>query len=407
MKGIYVDRELEKKVVSYLKRREILAMVGTRQCGKTTLMKHIFRKLVKAKFISFEDRNTLDVFTNDIKLFIKNFVDGTKYLFIDEFQYAKNGGKQLKFVYDTCNTKIIISGSSAAELSVQSIKFLVGRILVFTLSPFSFKEFLKHKDKGLYDAFRNKKLSKISIKMINKLYEEYITFGGYPAVVISRTRQEKIDVLRNIFNTYLLREIKEILQISDDFKISKLIKALSLQIGSIVNYNELSSLTGFDYPELIRYLGILKKTFICLESRPFFRNKRKEIVKAPRLYFLDNGFRNIAINNFSDIDLRVDKGPLNENFAASEIFKGGYELQYWRTKAGAEVDFVVEKGGKTIPIEVKSALKGIKFTRSFRNFVSEYGPERGIILSKELLVKAAVGKSKIHFVPIFFISQFV
>jgi len=405
MKEIYADRELEKKITAYLKRKEIIAIVGARQCGKTTLMKHIFKTLKNAKFISFEDRETLDMFINDTKLFAKKHAESADYLFIDEFQYAKDGGKALKFIYDNYITKIIISGSSAAELSVQSIKFLVGRILVFTLAPFSFSEFLKYKDKDLWELFSGKRLSESSIGMINKLYEEYITYGGYPAVALASSEQEKTEILRGIFNTYLLREIKEILQISEDYKISKLIKALSLQIGSLANYNELSSLTGFKYHELVKYINILKKTFVCLESRPFFTNKRKELVKSPRIYFLDNGFRNMAINNFVDINTRVDMGLLNENFAASEIFKKGHELQYWRTKAGAEVDFVIEKNGNPVPIEVKTSLKDVKYTRAFRNFVSEYKPKTGLILSKEFFKKSGINNSRILFAPAFLISE--
>ena len=302
MKELYVERNLESKIRKYLKRKEIIAIVGARQCGKTTLMKHIFAGLENAKFISFDDRETLELFTDDTKLFIKKHVDGTDFLIIDEFQYAREGGRTLKFIYDTHDTKILISGSSVAELSVQSIKFLVGRIFIFTLAPFSFGEFLRHRDKDLYAVLSKGELTKTSVGMINRFYDEYAIYGGYPAVALAESEDEKIEVLKGIINTYLLREIKEIMQISDDYKVSKLIKALSLQIGGLVNYNELSQLTGFEYYELMKYMNVLRNTFVCIESRPFFRNKRKELVKATRIYFLDNGFRNAAINNIGDVE---------------------------------------------------------------------------------------------------------
>jgi predicted AAA+ superfamily ATPase len=405
MKEIYIERELEQKISKYLGRKEIIAIVGARQCGKTTLMKHIFGSLENAKFISFDDRDVLELFSGDTKLFIKKYVEGTDFLFIDEFQYAKEGGKTLKFIYDTCDTKMIISGSSVAELSVQSIKFLVGRIFVFTLSPLSFGEFLRYEDKDLHEAFSRRGLTKASIDMINRIYDKHITYGGYPAVALAETDEEKKDVLKNIFNTYLLREIKEIMQISDDYKISKLIKALSLQVGSLVNYNELSQLTGFEYYELVKYLNVLKKTFVCIESRPFFRNKRKELVKAPRIYLLDCGFRNAAINNFGDLGTRADRGALNENFVASEIFKSGSSLQYWRTKAGAEVDFVVERDGLIIPVEVKTVLKEEKYTRSFRNFIIDYKPKKGAILSRSFARESKLDGSEISFAPLFSVSR--
>jgi len=404
MNGIYVERFLEHKIRKYLGDREITAIVGARQCGKTTLMRHMFDGLKKAEFISFEDRDILDMFTKNIKEFIARYVEGNRYLFIDEFQYAKQGGKGLKFIYDTCKTKIIISGSSTAELSIQSIKYLVGRVLVFTLFPFSFEEFLKHREEKLHDILFHKSAhgtSETSNRMIRRLYDEYLIYGGYPRVVLEKDNGKKQELLRNIYNTYLLREIKEILQITEDQKINRLIKALALQVCGIVNYNEVSSITGIEFHQLKKYMNILEKTFVVLESRPFFRNKRRELVKAPKLYFLDNGFRNIAINNFQGIEHRTDKGAINENFVASEISKMGYELRYWRTKSGAEVDFVIEKNGKLIPIEVKSNLKATKLTRSFNSFLDKYRPGRGLVLSESLMG----AKKGIRFRPIFYVSK--
>ena len=112
---MYIERFLERKIRKYIKDREIIAIVGARRCGKTTIMQRIHQGLKDSRFISFEDRDILELFNNDIKEFVRRFVKGTKYLFIDEFQYAKEGGKQLKFVYDTEEAKIIISGSSAAD----------------------------------------------------------------------------------------------------------------------------------------------------------------------------------------------------------------------------------------------------------------------------------------------------
>jgi hypothetical protein len=384
MEKIYIQRELENKVQKYFKRKEIIAIVGARQCGKTTLMNHIFKGLKNAKFISFDDKKALQMFEQDIELFIKNYVENTDFLFIDEFQYAREGGRILKFIYDFHKTKILISGSSAVELSVQSIKYLVGRIFVFTLSPLSFHEFIKYKDKVIYEfLIRNSKLSEVVRDTLKRLYREYVLFGGYPEVVISKEKEEKTEIIKNIYNTYLLREIREILQISDDRGLMQLIKALALQVGNQINYNELSALTGYNYKELVKYLDILKKTFVCLESRPYFRNKRKEIAKAPKFYFLDTGFRNIAIDNFQDFDKRTDRGQLNENFVASELFKKEFELKYWRTKSGAEVDFVIESGGKLTPIEVKSVLKHPTYGKSLKNFMTEYKSLKGFVFSED------------------------
>ncbi len=402
---VYIERFLEQKVKKYLSKKEIIAIIGARQCGKTTLMKHMFDKLKNTKFISFEDRDILELFSKDIKGFIELYIKNTKYLFIDEFQYAKQGGKQLKYIYDNFDTKIIISGSSAAELSIQSIKYLVGRIFVFKLFPFSFEEYLKHKERKLYTLYLKEELSQPVIKKINEYYKEFIIYGGYPRVILSKDKEEKIEVLKNIYNTYFLKEIKEILQLSNDFKLNKLIKVLALQTGGITNYHELSSATDFDYNDLLKHLNILKKTFICIESIPFFTNKKKELVKAPKIFFLDNGFRNIVIKNFQKIEDRTDTGEINENFIASELIKKETELKYWRTKTGAEVDFVIEKNNKLIPIEIKSNIKNFKLTRSFKNFLERYNSIQGFIFSYTYLNKTKFKKTEIYFYPLFKVSN--
>ena len=200
---------------------------------------------------------------------------------------------------------MIISGSSAAELSVQSIKYLVGRILVFTLHPLSFEEFLNFRDNRLYKISGQKKVSEASLRMIGGIYEEYAIYGGYPRVALEKDESRKREFLKNIYNTYLLREIKEILNIADDEKVNRIIKALALQIGSIANLNEISSVTETELYKLKKYLDILEKTFVCFRVRPYFRNRRKELVKAPKFYFMDNGFRNIALDNIFSYQFKL------------------------------------------------------------------------------------------------------
>ncbi|MBL7147495.1 MAG: ATP-binding protein [Nanoarchaeota archaeon] len=399
---MYINRFLEKEINKYLNKKEIVGVVGARQCGKTTLLKHIFKNLKNAIFLDFEDRENLELFNEDIKSFVDLYVKNYDYLFIDEFQYAKEGGKNLKYIYDNYKTKIIISGSSVSGLSIHSIKYLVGRIFVFNLYPFSFEEYLSYKEPNLYhNIYLKRKLTNPIIKKIIPYFEDFCVFGGYPRVILSKDKKEKEVVLRNIYNTYFLKEIKEILNLPEDHKLSKLIHALSLQIGNMINYNELSDLTGFKYKDLLNYINILEKTFICLRSKPFYTNKRTELVKVPKIFFLDNGFRNIVIKNFQLIKNRQDKGVLYENFVASELIKNNLDIKYWRTKAKAEVDFIIEKNGKIIPIEVKSDLKKPKFTKSFLSFLEKYKIERGLIFSERLFGE----KKKIRFRPVFSVNK--
>jgi predicted AAA+ superfamily ATPase len=398
---MYIPRDLEKTIRKYLDKPEILAVIGPRQCGKTTLIRNIFATVQNAVFLDFEDRETLALFEADLPAFIALYIKKYRYVFIDEFQYAKSGGKNLKYIYDNYKTKIIITGSSATDLSIQSMKFLVGRIFVFSLYPFSFEEFLEYKDSALHSIMRKGRLSQEIIARILVFFHEFCIFGGYPRVILAETQEEKEIVLKNIYNTYLLKEIKEILQLPEEYKLSRLLHALALQTGNTVQYTELMAITGFSSHDLIKYLNILEKTFVCIRSQPYHTNKRSELIKVPKIFFMDAGFRNVILKNFQEIINRTDKGALYENFVAAEIFKAGFDVKYWRTKAGAEVDFIIESQGEVIPIEVKSTLREPEFSRSFFSFVDKYAPKKKIIVSESF----AGIKKGVVFQPMFSIRR--
>ncbi|MDA3836394.1 MAG: ATP-binding protein [Nanoarchaeota archaeon] len=395
----YIQRDLEKELLKYMGSKEILAIVGPRRSGKTTIIENILKNQKKKKIneLSFDNFKTLRLFEEDIDAFIEEHVVGYDLIFIDEVQYSKDSGKKLKYIYDKHWKKIIISGSSAAEISIQSLKYLVGRIFTFNLYPFSFREFIRARESILEKYLDKKEKSKIILERLNKHLEEYLIFGGYPRVVLSESREEKIKVLEGILNTYLLKEIKEILELSDDYKLMNLMKALSLQIGNMINYSELSSLTGFSFVDLKKYLNILEKTFILKQIKPYFTNKRTEIVKVPKVYFFDLGFRNVIIDNFQKE--RSDMGAIYENFIFNQAAYGGIELKYWNTKSNAEVDFVFEKSGKVFPIEVKSRWNDKKITKSFRSFVEKYNSRQGYFFSLDYLDSSKEGSLNIEFLP--------
>ncbi len=395
---MYIKRFLENTLTKYLDKKEIIAVIGPRQGGKTTLLTYLAKDLQQAMFIDFEDRQILELFISDLPSFIELYVKPYKYLFIDEFQYAPQGGKNLKYIYDHYTTKIIISGSSVTALSIQGIKYLVGRIFIFTLYPFSFEEYLAYKEPLIYNNIYTKKaLTPQLIEKIFPYFEEFCIYGGYPRVIITQDKEEKEIVLRNVYNTYFLKEIKEILNIADDYTLSRLLYALALQVGNIINYHELAQITNLSHKQILDKLNILEKTFICIKSYPFHTNKRTELVKAPKIFFFDNGFRNITIKSLERLKYRQDKGALYENFVASEMIKLGKEIKYWRTKSKAEVDFVLEEKTNITPIEVKSGLKQSTMTRSFQSFIEKYKPKKAIILSEKLLDQ----KKEIAFRPIF------
>ncbi|MEK7648983.1 MAG: ATP-binding protein [Patescibacteria group bacterium] len=360
---MYIQRKIEDTILRYIHSREIIAVVGSRQAGKTTLIQHILSSKKGCVAVTFDDKDVLDLFERNIKEFITTYVKGNDILFIDEFQYAKQGGKHLKFIYDTESIKIIISGSSAPELTVQASKYLVGRILTFSLYPFDFEEFLTARGTQALMLYRkhvitiggeNNDTPPAVHSLLAPLYEEYLLYGGYPRIVLEQDLSAKKMLLKNIASTFFIREVSDYLGLIDDHHINSLIKALALQIGNLIEYNELSRISETSYPTLKKYCTFLEKTYICTFIKPFFKNKCTEIVKNPKVYFVDTGLRNILVNDFRALNERTDSGALLENGVALSFLKKEISVRYWRDKRGNEIDFVISpEEYSAIGIEVK------------------------------------------------------
>jgi len=395
---MYYKREIEEKIYKYIDAKEIIAIFGPRQVGKTTLLKEIYKTLDNAIFLTFEDIELKLLFEEDIKSFIALYIEPYDYIFIDEFQYANSGGKNLKFIYDTTDKKIFISGSSAMELSVNAVKYLAGRIFVFNLYSFNFGEFLRVKDNALYNIFKKAdyNISKVVAEKIYRYFNEYITYGGYPRVVLSKDKEEKIEVLKNLLSIYLLRDIKDIAKIADEAVMYKLLKAISLQIANVAVYSDLAAVVGVSQHKLKEYLSLFEKAFLIKAITPFFTNKRLEIVKNPEFFFLDLGLRNVIIKNFSPLEDRVDSGAILENFVFRELINK--DIKYYRTKNGAEVDFIIDE---QTPVEVKSNLTSKKISKSYHYFLEHYQIKKGYVLNFNQFGKKEFNKTEIIFMPHF------
>ena len=395
---MYYKRELEEKINRYMTSPEIIAIFGPRQVGKTTLLREIYTQVSNPVFLTFEDIELKVLFEEDIKSFIALYIEPYDHIFIDEFQYARMGGKHLKYIYDTTDKKILISGSSAMELSIHAVKYLAGRIFVFYLYSFSFGEFLSVRDPKLHALYNGlgSTVSAPLARQINGYLDEYMIYGGYPRVVLAQSTEEKKEILKNLLSIYLLRDIKEVAKITDEAKMYKLLKALSLQIGNVIVYNELSTLIGVNAVQLKTYLAAFEQAFLTRTITPFFTNKRLEIVKNPEVFFLDMGLRNVIIKNFAPLEDRVDKGAMLENFVFRELIE--QELKYYRTKNGAEVDFVLDD---TIPVEVKAHLTSPKISKSYHHFLENYKPPRGYVLTLNQTATKTFQGIEVTFLPHF------
>jgi len=274
---------------------------------------------------------------------------------------------------------------------------LVGRIVVFPLLPFSFLEFLKTKEKGLSETCQQSSFSLPLLRKLNSSLEEYLLYGGYPEVVLQKDREIKKTLLTNIYSLYFLKEVRDFLGLIKDYKLKNLLKALSLQIGNLCQYQELSQIAGLSQPTLKKYLRFLEKTFICFFIKPFFTNKRTELTKNPKVYFFDFGLRNAVLDNFLPLSQRGDSGAILENFVALNLKEKFGELRFWRTKSKAEVDFVVENEEEIMPAEAKRLLDKPKVSSSLLSFIKKYQPKKAFVFSLNFTGKRKIKKTTVNY----------
>jgi len=411
-------RALQASLFKWIDRREAYAIKGPRQSGKTTLLRILEQRLAKKDintvFLNFEDPDVLEAFETNPREYVRSFLlrKGRYCFLMDEYHYVKDAGKKLKLLYDTFeDVKFIVTGSSSLELSGAMAKFLVGRVFFFELFPFSFHEFLTAKNPRLAKVYEDKNRSirefllgkevrigkDIFIRELEPLFGEYVMFGGYPAVIKAEDAETKKMILKGIYDTYISKDVVSFLKITDALKYRHVVRSLALLAGNLINYNELCSACQVYYKELKHIISILSETYIINLLRPFYKNPVTELKKQPKPYFLDLGLRNYIADNFNPLDKRTDAGALVENFAFLSLRNYG-AVNYWRTTAKAEVDFVLSQ---TMPVEVKyQHFTEPKVSRSLRSFISSYRPKAAVVATKDFWAQATVDKTNVLFVPV-------
>jgi len=436
-----INRTILKNILTNLDRKEFLAIIGPRQAGKTTLLQVIQEKLLddslidknQVYFMTFQDPVLLESFSSNPVSFINSYIqntDITTYFLIDEFQYARQGGPQLKLIYDTLkNVKIIITGSSSLELR-QISSSMVGRILQYEIRQLEFCEIVQNQNNPFKNYYQQSQqlisdfldgntdiiipVPDLHIKMQGEtILTNYTRYGSYPAVYLESSEVSKQELLLNIYNTYVEKDLIRLLQIGSIDKLFKLIRYLATTIGQLTNFSNIQSELGMKYDEVKRLITILQETYIIKQIKPYHSNKTSELKKSPIIYFYDTGLRNWTIRNFTTTNIRQDIGHLIENVIFHKLLylvKHNLELteiKYWRTTTGAEVDFVIEKLGDkpyVIPIEVKYT-KFIKpqITRSYRSFLKKYTPPVGLVITKDFIGKTKFENTTVLFIPAYLV----
>ncbi len=405
-----IARDIEKKIVDSLKLKEVTVLTGARQVGKTTVIKEVIGKLrdkgEKVLYFNLDIEQDSEFFNSQQTLLNKIQLEcgNTKaYIFIDEIQQKKDAGRFLKGLYDMeLPYKFVVTGSGSLELKEKISEALTGRKYVIEMPPVNFIEFVNFKTGYKYKN-RIELFFDIEKEKTKLLLNEYLMFGGYPAIITAGDKTRKTELMNEIFISYITKDISYLLGIRAPDKFVKLIQILSTYIGSLINYTTLSNETGLKTDTLKTYLWYAEQTYIIKTVKPYFTNVKKEITKSLVIYFNDTGMCNFSSGRYGSFAIDKD-GFIFQNFIygvlRSIVNEGLSSINYWRTKDNAEVDFIYPSGNSPIPVEVKfSSLKKPMVSRSFRSFLKQYSPKTGIIVNLDMEETLKIGNTNVLFIP--------
>lgn len=408
---IFIKRQLLSDIFAHIDKPEITLIVGARQAGKTTLLSRV-RDMLQQQgkntlFLNLDFETDYFYLESQEKLLQKirlEFGQDGGYVFLDEIQRKENAGLFLKGLYDMgLSYKFIVSGSGSMELKEKIHESLVGRKRIFELSTISLWEFLQFKTAYAYED-RLLDFCSLDGEKARLMLEEYLSFGGYPRVVVEEQAQEKLLLMNEIYESYLKKDIVYLLKLDRPDVFTRFIRLCAHSCGSIINYNTLASDAGLSVPTVKKYLWYAEQTFVMKTVPPFFKNKRKEIKKSPTLYFTDLGLRNFAVRQMGQDISAISAGRLFQNLIylilGDVLRKSMRTIHYWRTSDLAEVDFVIVGGHKATPVEVKfSHLKAPKTTRSLRSFIDTYKPDVAYVVNLSYKHQMKIEKTEVRFIP--------
>ncbi len=357
-----ISRDLITRIHDRLFLGKALILLGPRQSGKTTMIKEVLRIAdVKYLTLNADEPDVRDLLQEATSTRLRTFIGNNKIVFIDEAQRIANIGLTLKLLIDEIpDIQVIATGSSSLELNSSIAEPLTGRKFQFNLLPLSFSELASYH--GLLKERR--------------FLEHRMVYGSYPDIVTSTGQEEEL--LRLLADSYLFKDLLNLEGIKKPALLEKIVKALALQLGSEVSFQEIGRLVGADSHTVERYIDLLEKAFVLFRLPSYNRNVRNEIKKGRKIYFFDNGIRNAMIGNFLPVNKRTDTGALWENYLVSERFKilankGINAASYfWRTSQQQEIDYIEEQNQMFLACEFKwNPTKKKSFPATFQRAYPE------------------------------------
>ncbi len=361
------------RISSRLDQGKALLLLGARQVGKTTLARLLLQDSnQEVLWLNGDEPDVRALLTDPTSARLQNIIGSHNLVVIDEAQRIQNIGLALKLLVDDYpGVQVIATGSSALHLSDELEEPLTGRKFTFPLYPFSFGELVAHH--GLLEETRQ--------------IEQRLVFGAYPEIVTHL--DDAAARLKELASSYLYQDVLALDQIRKPALLDKLLRALALQVGNEVSYNEVGQMIGATSHTVDRYVDLLEKVYVIFKLPAFSRNVRNEIRKGKKIYFYDNGIRNAVVGNLNPVSSRSDIGALWENYVVSERMKllGNEGLSarsyFWRTTQQQEIDYVEDWGDGLRAWEIKWNPKArVRFSKTFTKAYPE--SETGVVHPKNI-----------------------
>ena len=337
-----ISRTISQKITSLFGSRKAILIMGARQVGKSTLLKQLLKERNDVLWLNGDDWDVQELFSTITSTRLRAIIGDNRFVVVDEAQRIPEIGLRLKLITDQVpDVQLIATGSSSFELSSKVSESLTGRKREFIMCPLTFEEMVNHTQ--FLDEVR--------------MIPHRMVYGYYPEVVT--TPGDERMLLKELTNSYLYKDILSLDGINKPEKLVRLLKALALQIGSQVSYNEIGMLVGLDPKKVERYVDILEKSFVIFRLGTFSRNMRNELKSSRKIYFWDLGVRNAVIGNLAPVDNRTDVGELWENFVIAERMKRNVYTEsfaqsyFWRNRQQQEVDYLEEVDGRLHAYEFK------------------------------------------------------
>jgi len=338
------ERDIFAYLLEHCQKKQVTVITGMRRVGKSTAIKYILQQTGHSNYLYLDcERIEIRILFNgpnyeDIRGELELMgldISKPSIIALDEIQLVENLPSVIKYLYDTYHIKFIVAGSSSYYMKNQFSESLAGRKRIFEMYPLSFKEFLNFKDEGIPNFEKNawQPFNKTGYSKFKDLYAEYIRFGGFPEVVLEEKQHDKIELLKDIINSYIELDVKLLSDYSVSEDLYKLVKVLAPRAGNKVDYTKISSITGINRLKVANYIQLLEYTYFIYQAIPFTKNIDKEISQQTKLYFADNGILNTLAGE------QLSSGQVFENAIAVQLKSQG-TIQYYQKKTGQEIDFI-------------------------------------------------------------------